>query len=97
MRPALHDRKREVVDRAQEQLAQHVERLLFEDSVERAIDVLFVDDLAGSNAALKKLRRNVERDDFVGRLQKRQRNDFADRIADECLGRRARRFRGAGC
>ncbi len=30
--PGLYDRQRKAVDRAQQQLAQHVERLLFEDS-----------------------------------------------------------------
>ena len=45
--PGPHDGKREVVDRAQEQFAEHIERLLPENSIERAIDVLLVDDFAG--------------------------------------------------
>ena len=67
----LHDRKREVVDGAQQQFAQHIERRLLEGPVERAFDVLLVDDLARAHAALKKAGRNVERDDLVGPLQKR--------------------------
>ena len=92
MRPALYGRKRETIDRAQQQLAQHVERLLFERAVERAIDVLFVDDLPRAHAALQQSRRDVERHHFVGRLQERERHDLAHGITDERLGGRRDRF-----
>ncbi len=52
----------------------------------------FVDDFAGADAALKQARRHVERDDLIGRLQERERNDFAHRIADERFGGRRHGF-----
>ena len=90
--PSLHDGQRQAVDGAKQQFAQHVERLLFENAGQRALDVLFVDDFAGAHAILQQPRRYVQRDDFVGRLEERQRNNFAYRIADEAFGDRRDRF-----
>ena len=69
----MQDRQSQAIDGAQEQFAQHVEGLILEVAVQGAIDILFVDDLAGLHAPLKDLRRNVERNYFIGGLQKRKR------------------------
>src|SRR5579875_2118493 len=80
------DRDRQIVERSQHQLAQHHERGLAKDPVSGAVDSLVRDDLPGPKARVQYLRRYVDPDHLIRRLEKRERDELSDGKADDLFG-----------
>ena len=79
------DRDGEAVDHAQQQLAHHAQVLRKKHAGRGALDVLVAHDPPGAQPRFQYRRCDVERYHPVRLTQERQRNQLADRIADDAL------------